>query len=267
MFNRVLAIALFTLPTLTQASPESDQQDFQNYFLDNAPSIPLEQYSEDITPADPTVSGPKPYIHLLDKGKRLFGTFFENGNGYSYCFRSNGIGIATDYPYFDILKGEVKTLAQEINECRIDNGEQPYPYGSEELNAIVTYMTDTSRKNIVNVIMPADQGAEKAFTKGKQFFYARRGQLNMACAHCHIDHAQKRYEDKLLAPALGLPNRMPSYDKDEGVMVSLHQRFSRCMALTKAKPYPLQSEAYRNLEFYLYYVNNGLPLNGPSVQQ
>lgn len=253
---------------VASATPEDDQLQLQNYFLNKAPETPLYSYASDHhnLANDASLTGSRPYIHLKQLGQKLLSASFDNGRSYAYCFRSNGISIGSDYPYFDVLSSQVKTLAMEINQCREENHETPYGYDSPEMEAMLSHMMDTSRKNITNVIMPNDKAAEQAFYEGKQFFFSRRGQLDMACAHCHIDHANRRYSSELIPPALGLPLRMPRYNSTSEGVTTLHERFNECLSYTKASPFPLQSEELRNLEFYLFYVNNNLPLNAPSIK-
>ena len=263
----VTALLLF-IPLLGHATPEEDRQQLQNYYLDRAPAIPLSSYAIDYhtTTNKRLPSGSPLYIERVNDGKSLFNSNFENGLSYASCFRNNGIGIASDFPYYDVIEGRIVTLASAINDCRVENNESAYPYDSAEMEAIVIFIMSTSNKNIVNVIMPNDQAAEEAFYEGKRLFFARQGQLNMACAHCHIDFANKRYGSEQIPSVLGLPLRMPRYDSHNSELVTLQERFNLCLGYTKAKPYPLEGEKLQALEFYLFYVNNSLPLNAPSIK-
>ena len=259
-----IAILLLLLPLAGNAAPEDDRLKLHNYFLEHAPAIPLQSYASDYHPRQLLPSGAPLYADLVRKGKSLFNSNFNNGRQYAACFRSNGIGIATDYPYYDVIEGRIVTLSRALNDCRMENNELAYAYDDADIEAIITFIMSTSDRNIVNVIMPNDQAAEAAFNEGKRLFFARQGQLNMACAHCHIDYADKRYGREQIPPALGLPLRMPRYDSENEELVTLHERFNVCLNYTQAKPYPLEGEKLQALEFYLFYVNNSLPLNAPS---
>lgn len=264
----IIAALLLSLPLLATATPEQDRQQLQNYYLDRAPAIPLNSYSADYhTPENTKLpSGSPIYIERVREGKTLLNSDFANGRSYLSCFRSNGIGVGSDYPYFDVIAGKAITLSSAINDCRIENGEEALPYDSDEMESMVTYIMSTSDRNIVNIIMPNDPAAEALFYEGKRLFFARQGQMNMACAHCHIDYADRRYGSEQIPPLMGLPLRMPRYNSRDGDLVTLHERFNHCLDYTKAKPYPLESETLQALEFYLFYVNNGLPLNTPSIK-
>ncbi len=265
-----LAVA-FAWPA--RADVTDDLTSFQDYFLRKHPDLPLVKYAdgafalresgaEELAALRQSVS----LQPTIERGRALYLAAFANGKGYFTCFRSNGLGIATDYPYYDILARQVKTFELEINECRTRHGEQPYAYGSPEMTALLAYLTETSRKNIITVVIPDNPDALAAFEKGKQFFFARRGKWNVSCAHCHIEHDGKRLRDRTLSPALGITSHFPAHYAQWSEVGTLHRRFSDCMTLIGAKPFPAQSEEYRNLEFFLSFMSNGVPLSGPDVR-
>ncbi|MEW5756535.1 MAG: sulfur oxidation c-type cytochrome SoxA [Pseudomonadota bacterium] len=246
---------------------------FQEYFLNKHPDLPLAKYADGAFALQPNGAEELAALrrsvsleNIIKRGRALYAAPFANGKGYAACFRSNGLGIATDYPYYDVLAREVKTFEMEINECRTRHGEPPYAYGGAEMTALLAYLTETSRKNIITVVIPDNPDALAAFEKGKQFFFARRGKWNVACAHCHMEYDGKRLGDKTLSPALGITSYFPAYYGQWSEVGTLHRRFSDCMARIGAKPFPAQSEEYRNLEFFLGFMSNGVPLSGPDVR-
>ena len=83
---------------------------------------------------------------------------------------------------YDEKKGTVVTLEMAINECRVANGEKPLEYKGGDIAKISAYMAFISRGKPVDVKVESE-GAYKAYMKGKEFFYAKRGQLNMSCAN------------------------------------------------------------------------------------
>ena len=50
-------------------------------------------------------------------------------------------------------------------------------------------------------------------------------------------------------------------------MITLQQRFAGCVRDVRAKPFELQSREFRNLEYFLSYMSNGLELNGPGARK
>jgi sulfur-oxidizing protein SoxA len=49
-------------------------------------------------------------------------------------------------------------------------------------------------------------------------------------------------------------------------MGTTSRRFVTCNIQTRGVPIEPQSDEYRNLEYYLSYVSNGLPISGPGAR-
>ncbi len=254
-------------------SPEEELVKFQNYFKEKFPEIPFQDFSNGVYAVDPAsreqweaLEEFPPYEIDIEEGKRLFETPFKNGKTYADCFENGGIGIAQNYPYFDAERNEVVTLPLAINRCREENGEPPLKYKKGKLAKILAYMVYTSRGNTIDVKIPNEKALE-AWKKGRQFYFSRRGQLNLACAHCHLENAGRRIRADILSPALGHPTHFPVYRSKWGELGTLHRRFAGCNKQVRAKPFKAQSEEYRNLEYFLTYMSNGLQINGPGVRK
>ena len=128
-------------------------------------------------------------------------------------------------------------------------------------------MAYTTRGQNTNIKIPHDQRAIAAYEEGKQFFYARRGQLNISCAHCHVDNSGNKIRADLLSPAMGHLSHFPVYRSKWGGLGTVHRRFGGCNKQVRAKPFKAQSDEYRNLEYFLTYMGNGIPWNGPGVRK
>jgi sulfur-oxidizing protein SoxA len=256
------------------ASPESDRKAFQDYFKKRFPDV---QYDEFINGVYAINAGAReqwmaieefpPYQIDIDAGKKLFETPFKNGQTYASCFPNGGIGIADQYPQFDTKRGEVITLSLALNECRVKNGEEPLPEPKGKHAALLAYMAFTTRGKKIDIKIPDDPRALEAYERGKSFFYARRGQLNMACAHCHVDNAGNNLRANILSPAFGHPTHFPVYRSSWGDLGTLHRRFVGCNEQVRAKPFKEQSREYRDLEYFLTYMSNGLTWNGPGARE
>ena len=269
----VTAVAAAT-PLLSSASPEDDLKAFRGYFMERFPNVPLEEFANGVYAIDPAsreqweaIEEFPPYEIAIEEGEELFNTPFKNGKTFASCFRNGGIGIKSDYPYFDTKSGKVKTIELEINECLEKNGEKPLKYKKGKMASLSAYMAYTTRGQTIDIKIPHDQRALDAYNKGKQFYYARRGQLNMACAHCHIDNAGNKIRADLLSPALGHLSHFPVYRSKWGGLGTAHRRFGGCNKQVRAKPFKAQSEEYRNLEYFLTYMSNGVPWNGPGARK
>jgi L-cysteine S-thiosulfotransferase len=70
----------------------------------------------------------------------------------------------------------------------------------------------------------------------------------------------------VLAPALGLLNAMPIYRSEWSGMGTISRRFTTCNSQIRGVPLNPQDDEYRDLEYYLSYVSNGLPISGPGAR-
>ena len=133
---------------------------------------------------------------------------------------------------------------------------------------LLAYMAYTSRgKPIRSLIPKRDPRALAAYEQGKAFYYRRQGQLNFACATCHIQNVGKRLRSETLSASLGHTNNWPTYRLKWGEMGGLHRRFAECLTNIKAMTFAEQSPEFRNLEYFLSYMGNGVPISGPSTRK
>lgn len=264
--------AAFTAPV--QATPEEDLKTFRNYYEKRFPKVPFNDYINGVYALDSDsrsqweeIEEFPPYELSLENGKTLFNTPFANGKTYASCFENEGIGISHRYPFFDKDSGKVITLEAAINTCREANGEKPLGWKKGDIADISAYMRYTSRGKIVNVEIPDDPRAQAIYEEGKQQFYAKRGQMNMACADCHVNNSGNKIRADLLSPALGHTTHWPVYRSKWGELGTLHRRYEGCNKQVRAKPYKAQGPEYTALEYFHTYMSNGLELNGPGTRK
>ncbi|MEE9395772.1 MAG: sulfur oxidation c-type cytochrome SoxA [Methylococcales bacterium] len=270
-----IPILILTLCTQSEAEPMADLQTFREYYFKIFPDLSLVDYAngvyainEDAKQSWEAIEEFPPYEIAIDEGKLLFQTPFKNGKRYRDCFSGKGLGIANQYPKWDQKQAKVITLALAINQCRLKNNEPPLPYKKGAIANILAYMAYSSRgKPTQIVIPPSEPGALSAYEKGKEFYYSRRGQLNFSCATCHIDNAGRSIRAETLSPALGHTTGWPVYRLKWGEIGTLHRRFAGCNRQVRAQPLEPQSEEYRNLEYFLSYMSNDIPVNGPSTRK
>lgn len=262
------------LPVIGHATPEQDLKAFREFYMKRFPGVPLDEFKNGVYAIDQDARSSweaieefPPYDDQLKKGEQLFKTPFANGKTYGSCFKHGGIGIRQNYPYFDPKSGEIKTLEMEINECREKNGEQPLDYKKGDMAAISAYMASTSNGKKFNIKVTRDPRSIAWYEKGKSLFYSKRGQLNMACANCHVDNAGKRIRSETLGPALGHPAHFPVYRLKWGELGTLHWRYMGCQKQIRAKPFKPQSPEFRALEYFESYMSNGISINAPSSRK
>lgn len=279
MKSRLLLISTVALaigaPTGSQAAtPQEDLKAFDAYFKKRFPDTPFEDYVNGVYSIDAAsreqweaIEEFPPYEINIENGEQLYTTPFANGKTYATCFGEDVTQVKSKYPHFDSKSGTVKTLELAVNECREANGEKPLKYGKGEIADISAYLAFEGRGNPIDIQIPDDPRAVEWYEKGKHHYYAKRGQLNMACADCHIYNSGSKVRADLLSPALGQPSHFPVYRSKWGGLGTLHRRYEGCNKQVRAKPFPLQGEEYRALEYFHTYMSNGLDWNGPGARK
>lgn len=268
-----LGAALVVPHALAAAAPEEDRKATVEYFQQMFPDVPFEEFvngqyalNEDRRAQWESIQDFPPYEFAVAEGQVMFETPFANGKTYASCFENDGIGVRQNYPYFDKEQKQVVTLELAINQCREANGEDPLRYKKGDIASISAYMASTSKGKPFNIKVPEDSGALAAYEDGKKFYYSRRGQLNFSCASCHVQNPGKWIRADFLSPMLGQPSNFPVHRSKWGELGTLHRRFSGCNANVRGEPMAPQGEEYRNLEYFLTYMSNGLPVVGPSTR-
>jgi L-cysteine S-thiosulfotransferase len=253
--------------------PDADFKAFRDYFTKRFPDVPLNDFVNGPYSMDAelrkqweAIDDFPPYDFAIDRGKQMFATPFKNGKTYGDCFPDKGIGIRQDYPYFDQKTGEVITLELALNRCREANGEEPYSYVKDEMASLTAYMAFTSRGKPFDIKIPNDPRALAAYEKGAEYFYTRRGQLNFSCASCHVQNPGNHIRTEVLAPALGIVAAMPIYRSEWNGMGTMSRRLVTCNSQVRGVPLEPQDELYRDVEYYLSYMSNGLPVSGPGAR-
>jgi sulfur-oxidizing protein SoxA len=269
----IACLAASAIAAPDKPDPAADAKAFQNFFTRKFPKVKYEDFvngpysmNEDLHRQWEEKEQFPPYEFALEAGKEMFATPFKNGKTYADCFPNKGIGIRQNYPSFDEKEGKVITLELALNRCRQANGEPPYSYVKDEMAALTAYMAFTSRGNKMDIKIPNDPRALEAYENGKRYFYTRRGQLNFSCATCHVQSPGERIRAEILAPALGIMNAMPIYRSEWSSMGTTSRRFMTCNSQTRAVPLEPQSDEYRDVEYFLSYVANGLPISGPGAR-
>ncbi|MFW2438750.1 MAG: sulfur oxidation c-type cytochrome SoxA [Arenicellales bacterium] len=274
-----LGIALGA-PITASATPESDLKEFQGFFKKKFPTVPLEAYNDGVNAlpqyADRVENWNQimdfpPYEVDVEKGNELWNKPFANGKTYSSCFQNGGKGLAAAYPFYDKNTKKIRTIEADLNECRVRNGEKPIEnlkHGNMARLVIAFKMLSQGKKMAVKLNSPE---AIAAYEKGKQYYWARRGQLNFSCATCHVQNAGNKIRGDVLSAGLGQGTGFPVYRTKWSLagkpLGTIHRRYGGCNKQVRAKPLKPQSEAYTNLELYQAYMNTGIPIKVPSQRQ
>lgn len=269
-----LVAALFA-PAMATATPDEDLSAFRNFYEERFPDTEFSDYKNGVYSIDKAsraqwedIEEFPPYEIAIDAGEAAWETPFANGKSYSSCFGEDVSAIRGRYPFWDKEQGIIRTIEEDINNCRKANGEKALKYKKGKIAELSAYISYAGRGSTVNIEIPADDPrALAAYEKGKQFFYAKRGQLNMACADCHVYNSGNKVRAEKLSPALGHVTHFPVYRSKWGAVGTLHRRYSGCNQQVRAKNFKAQSDEYKSLEFFEAYMSNGLEFNGPGARK
>lgn len=172
-------------------------------------------------------------------------------------------GVRAVYPKWDEDKQEVKTLAMQINACRTENmGAEPYKYDSVPMASMEALIAVQSRGMPVNVAI--DGPVKETWEKGKEIYYTRYGQLELACSNCHEDNWGNMIRADHLSQ--GQTNGFPVYRLKNTKLNTVHGRFKGCIRDTRAETFAPGSPELVALELYVASRGNGLSVEGPSVR-
>lgn len=248
------------------ASPEKDRQEMIKYYTDKYPNIKVEDYVYGALAFEPDAKAQydaimefPPFDSQVEAGRKLWETPFKNGKTYASCLPNGGKMIAGNYPMFDEAKGKVVTLIDAINNCRVANGEEAYKLGDKNtLGQLTAYMRTLSDGMLSNVKVEGPK-AVAAYEDGKKTFFSRSGQLNFACATCHVQNGGNYLRSELLSPAVGHTVHWPVFRGGDN-LVQLQQRYVGCFKSVRAVSAPQGSTTLNNLEYFHSALSNGLPL-------
>ncbi len=209
-----------------------------------------------------------PGVLWVERGRTLWDR--TQGSRQQACVDCHGdaatsmAGVRTRYPQFDPRTDKLINLEQRINRCRTEHLQvEAYPYESEALLALSAFVSFQSRGMPLRV----DIGGLAApfFEAGKAFFLRRRGQLDLACRHCHADYAGQRLRGEVVSQ--GQTNGFPIYRLSWQTLGSTHRMFAWCNTAIRAQPLVYGADAYVNLELYLAWRGRGLPIETPGVRR
>jgi len=173
-------------------------------------------------------------------------------------------GVATRYPAYDSTAGAMQDLEARIDDCRTHRQQaSPLPRESDDLLSLTTYVAHQSRGLPLGVSI--DGPARAAFERGRAFFARRHGQMNVACTQCHDQNWGKR----LLAEPIsqGHGTAFPAYRLEWQALGSLQRRLRACPFAIRADMPPSGASELTDLELYLAWRAQGLPIETPGVRR
>jgi sulfur-oxidizing protein SoxA len=207
-----------------------------------------------------------PGMLWVERGEKLWGEPAGKKNlACAGCHKDQSIrGVAASYPKIDKGSGKLVNLEGRINLCRNERmGAEPLRYESEELLALTAYV---ARQSLGLPVAAGIDGAARAhFEAGRVSYDLRRGQMNLACAQCHDANWGKRLLSETISQ--GHPNAYPAYRMEWQTMGSLQRRIRACLSGIRAEMLPYGSQEYLDLELFLAWRAQGLPIETPGVRR
>ena len=199
----------------------------------------------------------------VDRGRELFSKT-EGAGSCASCHQDELAGVYVRYPQVSASGDELLTVNDRINACRSERQElAPYDHDSDELLALSMLIAAQSRGQSYAVTI--DGKARAYFERGRAYFFARRGQLNLACHQCHDQNWGKKLRGDTISQ--GQPTAFPGYRMEWQRAGSLHQRIQDCDAGVRAEPFAQGSDEYKALELYLAWRAGSLPVESPGVRR
>lgn len=172
-------------------------------------------------------------------------------------------GVATRYPQADSGAGLVN-VAGRVNLCRERHQKAPpLDLESEALLALTAYVTLQSRGMPMDVAIDAQNTGY--FERGRERYYRRLGQMNLACAQCH----DRNWGRTLLRETLsqGHGTGWPGYRLEWQTFGSLQRRLRACYSGLRAEMPEYGARELVELELFLAWRAKGLPIEAPGVRR
>jgi sulfur-oxidizing protein SoxA len=269
----LFALLAATLLHGASLDPEAERQRLVAMFTERFPGVPLEDYVYGAMIANPDARAQyeqimefPPFLGDIEAGRRIWETPFRNGRRFADCFPNGGHDVLGNYPYYDAQTRRVVTFEAALNRCLKTHGEPEMAYGEHTpMGVLSAYARTLSNGMKMNIRVDSPEARER-FEAGRDLFFRRIGQLNAACAGCHLYNAGNTMRMEIISPALGHATHWPIFRGGEELM-TLQGRFKRCMEQMRAVPYGYDSREWNDLEYFLSYLSNGIPLQASVMRK
>jgi len=173
-------------------------------------------------------------------------------------------GVAARYPRMDPGAARLVNLEDRINLCRERNQRAaPLEHESGDLLALAAHVAHQSRG--MPVVVTLDAQSRPNFERGRSLYFTRVGQMNLACAHCHDRSWGRQLAAETISQGHG--TAYPAYRLEWQALGSLQRRIRACYYGLRAEMPPYGAQELLDLELYLAWRANGLPVETPGVRR
>ena len=270
------AAVSFAVPSVDEV--KADIEEFRGYFAKRFPDVALEDYTDGVN-ALPQYAERRanwemlmdfpPYEEYVEMASEEWAEPLKSGKTFDSCFEGKPAG--NEYPFVD-GEGTLHTIAGDINACITANGGEKEKYAGQKMARLTIAFKSQANGEPLNVDYSSDE-MRGWYEKGRDFFWAKRGQLNFSCADCHVTNAGNKVRGDVLSAALGHGTGFPVYRSKWGAgggpkpLGTIHRRYKGCNKQVRAAPFKPGNDEYLALEVYEAIMSSGVPLEVPSQRQ
>ena len=172
-------------------------------------------------------------------------------------------GLATKLPRLN-ADASVITLESEINRCQVERVKvDAHPIESQPLLSLTTYLAFSSRGQVQQ--LPANVTQSAAWQRAHNEFTRVQGKLDFDCRSCHDKLYGKRVRNQNISQGYGVG--YPAYRVEWQTLGSLNRRLRACFFGMETTVPAATDPIVADLELYLAWRAQGLPLEAPAVRR
>lgn len=209
--------------------------------------------------------------HLaVDEGEAMVAGLTRRNPAFLTCLASGGTklnGLAAGYPKHDAALGRIVTVEGRIEHCAKSVLGEDIRQGSPSNNKIAVYFKSLSAGIPIKVNI-GDGKVMEAYRRGERLFYKKTGQLNFACASCHVPGSIMGHKLRGETPTSPFADaaHYPTYRTPVGALESIQERFARCLGQMRTVQLKPGDPAYVDLEVFMTVLSNDYPVSVPSAR-
>ena len=243
------------------------EEDVKKYIAGNVKSGYVYAAPETRAMQDDDFSNPG-YI-LVDHGLKIWDEKTgKEGKSCASCHAnlSKDMGdVGAVYPKYNERLKKVLSVENQINVCRVERmGAPALKLDSRDLLGLTILVKNQAKGKPIKVDISHPE-VKKMYEEGKDYYFSRKGQLDLACSSCHVENAGNFIRTELLS--MGLPTGFPVYRLKWENNGSFIRRAYGCIEDNRADPPAKEDPIYVALELFLMHKANGLPMETPGVRK
>ena len=231
--------------------------------LDNpAQRIKDEPERDNLDPLD------NPGIATLEEGAALFERPGPTGKSCASCHENPATDFdtwAAHMPRYEPRLNKVMNVAEFVaRHTRATTGDE-YLMQSPENLALSMFLAHQANGQPLEVDVESP-GAKEAAERGRALMESGKiGQLNFACADCHVAGGDKWIRGQYLTSHQTQLGWHPYYRTSKSEIWDLNRRIQWCGVAIRANELPPDALEYGDIELYLSHLNKGRKLNVPGI--